>query len=501
MPRTTTAPHPVDEVLPLRRMIPLGTQHVFVMAASPISAVFLVSQTLSLSPALTVNLLSATFILSGLGTILQSWGPWKFGARLPFVMLPGGAPIVLFLGIAKEYDIRTAVGAVILSAVFYFVALPLFARLLKYFPTVVIGTMIVIIGVNLIRVSGLLVTGQPGSPTFGQPSGIILALVTIGFTVLFFRVLRGGLAQLSVLLGLVAGTVVAFVAGAAGGKSGVTTGPVLSVPAFLPFGAPTFDIVAAIPLMIFSIASMAEATGQTVVNAEIVGKQIDVRRSASRTIRGDGLTSLVGGLFGTPLMVTSGENIGIVRVSGVRSRFVTLTAGVILIVIGIVAPIGRIISLIPAPVVGGTALIVYAIVMVLGVQLLRRVDFHQQSNMVIAAVALAVGLLPILIPGFYDKFPGDVRILLGSGVAMGAFVAAFLNFVFHHVGTRRVDGAEGDITQVEHDEHHRPHPAAAPPEGMAGPTEVHEPASDTASRTTGVPARRESPHAERAADR
>jgi hypothetical protein len=115
-------------------------------------------------------------------------------------MLPGGAPIVLFLGIAKQYDIRTAVGAVVLAAVFYFVALPVFARLLKYFPTVVNGVMIVIIGVNLIRVSGLLVTGQPGSPDFGRPAGILLALGTIGFTVLFFRVLRGGLAQPSVLL-------------------------------------------------------------------------------------------------------------------------------------------------------------------------------------------------------------------------------------------------------------------------------------------------------------
>ena len=450
MTAAVEAPHPVDEVLPLRRMIPLGVQHVFVMAAAPISAVFLVGQTLQLSPALMVNLLSATFILSGLGTVLQSWGPWKFGARLPFVMLPGGAPIVLFLGIAKEYDVRTATGAVMLAGVFYFVALPLFARLLRFFPTVVIGTMIVIIGVNLIRVSGLLVTGQPGSPDFGRPSGVLLALATIGFTVLFFRVLKGGLAQLAVLLGLVAGTVVAFVSGAAGGVGRVVEGPVLSVPTLLPFGAPVFDVVAAIPLMIFCIASMAEATGQTVVNAEIVGKKIDIRRCASRTIRGDGLTSLVGSLFGTPLMVTSGENIGIVRVSGVRSRFVTLTAGVVLVVIGVVAPIGRVISLIPAPVVGGTALVVYAIVMALGIQMLRTVDLHRQSNMVIAAVALAVGLLPILIPGFYDRFPGDLRVLLGSGVAMGAFTAVLLNVVFHHLGGRSADEEPQDAPQLAH---------------------------------------------------
>jgi xanthine/uracil permease len=352
--------------------------------------------------------------------------------------------------------------------------------------------MIVIIGVNLIRVSGLLVTGQPGSPGFGRPSGIILALVTIGFTVLFFRVLRGGLAQLSVLLGLAAGTIVAVIAGAAGSVRDVTTGPVLSVPALLPFGTPHFDIVAAIPLMIFSVASMAEATGQTVVNAEIVGKQIDVKRTASRTIRGDGLTSLVGGLFGTPLMVTSGENIGIVRVSGVRSRFVTLTAGVILIIIGIVAPIGRVISLIPPPVVGGTAVVVYAIVLGLGIQLLRKVDFHQQSNMVIAAVALAVGLLPILIPGFYDQFPSDVRILLGSGVAMGAFVAAFLNVIFHHLGARHGHAPATDITEIKHDEHHQhDQKTAAARDDQAEPHEIQKPATDRPSGPTRAAARAE----------
>jgi len=213
--------------------------------------------------------------------------------------------------------------------------------------------------------------------------------------------------------------------------------------------------------MIFTIASMAEATGQTVVNAEIVGKKIDVKTAATRTIRGDGLTSLLGGLFGTPLMVTSGENIGIVRVSGVRSRFVTLAAGLVLIVIGVVAPIGRAISLIPAPVVGGTAVVVYSIVLGLGIQMLRKVDFHQQSNMVIAAIALAVGLLPILIPGLYDQFPGDLRILLGSGVAMTAFTAAILNAVFHHLGGRS-DSRPDDITAIKDDEQHTP---AAQPAG------------------------------------
>jgi uracil-xanthine permease len=433
---TSQIRHPVDEVLPVRRLLPLGVQHVLVMAAAPISSVFLVSATLGLSPELTHNLLSATFVLSGLGTLLQSFGPWGLGARLPFVMLPGGAPVVLFLMIAKEHGLPTASGAVILTGVFYFVVLPVFARLLRFFPTVVIGTMIVIIGVNLIKVSAVLVTGRPGTADFAGTGDILLALGTIAFTVLFFRVLTGMLRQLAVMLGLVAGTVVAVIAGAAD-FSGAIDGPVVALPQLMPFGVPQFDVLAALPLMIFSVASMAEATGQTVLNGEIVGKDVVARRDAPRTIRGDAVMSVLGGFFGTSLMVTSGENIGIVRATGVRSRFVTVAAGVVLIGIGLLSPVGRLVNGIPAAVVGGTALIVFAIITVLGVQMLRRVDFTDHANLVIAATALAVGLLPILAPGVYDGFPETARMLLGSGVAMGAFVAAGMNILFHHLGRRR----------------------------------------------------------------
>src|SRR5437762_4884445 len=143
--------HPVDQRLPFRKLIPFGLQHVLVMAASPITSVFLVSKALNLSAELTINLISATFLVCGIGSLLQSFGPWKLGARLPFVMVPGGAPIVLFLIIAQQTDLQTATGAVILTALFYFLVLPVFARCLKYFPRIVIGTMLLLVAVNLIK--------------------------------------------------------------------------------------------------------------------------------------------------------------------------------------------------------------------------------------------------------------------------------------------------------------------------------------------------------------
>ncbi|MFI9151434.1 solute carrier family 23 protein [Streptomyces sp. NPDC053367] len=426
------AVHPVDEARPLGRIVLFGIQHVLVMAATPISAIFLMSATLRLDAGLTVSLLSAAFVLSGVGSLIQSLGPWRFGPRLPFVMLPGGAPLVLFLAIAEQHGLPTATGAVLLTAAFTFVVLPLFSRLLTFFPALVIGTMIVIVGVNLVKVGAVLVTGRPGTPGFADTTNLALGMATIGFTVVFYLLFTGVLRQLAVMLGLVAGTALAAVLGRLDlGRA--AEGGLVGLPQLMPFGSPQFNLLAALPLMLYSLASMAEATGQTVINAEAVGKEIDRHTAVPKTIRGDALTSLMGGFLGLPLMVTSGENIGIVRVTGVRSRFVTAAAGAVLIAIGFLAPVTRAISVIPPAVIGGTAMVVFAVITVLGVQLLGRCDLDRHSNTFICAVALALGLLPILVPGVYAGFPPNLRILLESGVAVGAFVAAVLNLLFHHI--------------------------------------------------------------------
>lgn len=432
---THPAPAPVDERLPWRRLFVFGLQHVLVMAASPIASVFLMSKALNFPPALAVQLLSATFVICGLGTLLQSLGQRGVGARLPFVMLPGGAPIVLFILIAQQTDVQTAAGAVILTGVFYFLVLPVFRRCLRYFPPVVVGTMLLLVAINLAQVSGRLVAGHPAAGSAVDPLNLLLAFATIACTVVASRWLTGMLAQLAILLGLLGGALVAGLAGAFH-LGQVSLSPVLALPTPFPFGWPTFDVVAAIPLMVFAVISMVEATGQTLAISDAVGRPVDQQRDVPRTIRADALTSLLGGMFGTSLIITSGENIGIVRATGVRSRFVTAMSGAILVAFGLLVPVSSLISAIPEAVVGGTGLVVFCIVGTMGIDMLRKVDLRDHANMYVVAVALAVGLLPILVPGIYGGLPANLRILVGNGVAMGAITAALLNFLFFHTGLR-----------------------------------------------------------------
>lgn len=432
---TETPPYdgdPVDQVLPMRSLILYGLQHVLVMAASPITAVFLVAQTLGFDTALTVSVISATFLVCGLGSILQSFGPRGFGARLPFIMVPGGAPIAIFLAIALQTDVQTAVGAVLMTSVFYFVALPVFRRLLRYFPPIVVGTMLLLVSVNLVRIYGSTITGKPGSDNFADPLNVGLALATIALTVVFAWGFTGTMRRISVMLGLVAGTVLAAIFGQID-LSGVAGGPLIAVPHLFPFGMPKFDIIAALPLIVFSIISMAEATGQTIATAEIVGRREDARGIVPRTIRGDAVMSLVGGLFGTSLIITSGENVGIVRATNVKSRYVTAMAGVILVLIALFAPVSRLASALPGPVIGGTAVIVFAIIGVIGIDLLRRTDLREHGAMFTLASGLSMGLMPILVPGIYSQFPQWSQMIIGNGLAAGTITAVIVNALFQHV--------------------------------------------------------------------
>ena len=437
---------PADERLPLRSLILFGMQHVLVMAASPITAVFLVSKALGFSDALTVSLISATFFVCGLGSMLQSFGPKGFGARLPFIMVPGGAPIAIFLAIALQTDVQTAVGAVIMTALFYFLALPVFRRLLRYFPPIVVGTMLLLVSVNLVRIYGVTITGKPGSEGFAAPMEVGLALITIVLTVVAARAFSGTLQRLAVMLGLVGGSIVAFALGHME-FSGVLSGPVIAVPQLFPFGMPKFDLIAAIPLIVFSIISMAEATGQTIATAEIVGRSGDAHAIVPATIRGDALMSLVGGMFGTSLIITSGENVGIVRATNVKSRYVTAMAGAILVLIALVAPIGRMATALPEAVVGGTAVIVFSIIGVIGIDLLRRVDLREHGPMFTLASALSIGFLPILVPGVYSQFPQWTQMILGNGLAAGTITAVVVNALFSHSGAGKHPAATAPALQ------------------------------------------------------
>lgn len=417
IPLSDSVVHPVDRRPPWRELVPMAMQHLLVMIATPISSVFLVGTALGLDAATTRALLCAVLLMCGVGSILQSTGWWRLGARLPFVMLPGGAAVVLFIQIAHSSGAATATGAVLITGVVGIVMSPFAGQVVRFIPPVVIAAMIVVIGVNLVKVSGGLIVGA--TATSAPMWAVGLAAATVVGIVVLHRVLPTPFDRFAVAGGILVGTAVAAVTGHLDLHTGSA---LLQVPSVFPFGTPHFDVLATIPLLVFSIGSMAEATGQVVLNADVVGKDIDAGRTVGRTIRGDAITSVLAGVFGGSTMLTSGENIGIIRATGVRSRHVTTATGVVLIVMAFCAPLGALINSLPAPVVGAAAIYVFAMIIVTGLKMFVTVDMSDDRNFVTAVAALTAGLVPVLVPGLYLAFPSTVRLLLSSGVTMAALV-------------------------------------------------------------------------------
>ncbi|GGK32939.1 uracil-xanthine permease family protein [Nocardia camponoti] len=414
---------PVDEVPPPGRAFLAALQHLVVMIAMPLTSVLLISRSLHLDDGDTRALLCGALLFSGIGTIFQSSGRYGLGAGLPFVMLPGGAAVVLFIQIAQTYNPATATGAVIITAVAGIALVPIAQRLVRFVPMVVIASMILVIGVNLVKVGANLITGADDKHPLRS---VAIAGVTIAATILAHRLLPTGWRRVSVLIGMGVGTAAAA---ALGQFSLRPSSGVVQLPEPFLFGAPHFDLLAAVPLLVFSIGSMAEATGQTVLNAKVVGAQIDTAPTVGRTIRGDAVTSLLSGIFGGPTMVTSGENIGLIRLTGVRSRYVTAITGVMLILAAFLAPVGRIVNSLPGPVVGATAAIVFATIIVSAISLFQQVDLDNDGALLTATAAITAGLLPILVPTLYRGFPADLRLLLGSGVTMAAVVGVIVHLL------------------------------------------------------------------------
>lgn len=409
---------PVDERVPVGRLVPLALQHVLAMAAAPVSTVFLTATALRLSPAETASVLSAVLVLCGAGSLLQSLGVGNVGARLPFIMLPGGAATALFIQISADHGPAVASGSVLLAAALLLAAVPLYGRIVWLFPPLVMGVTVLLIGIAMVRVAAQLITGPTGETARGS---VVLAGATVAVTLAAYLFLRGVWRQSAVLIGMVAGTAIAVAGGPGSG---------FSLPALFPYGTPRFDVLAALPLLVFSLSTLAEITGQTVLNSETSGRTPDPGRDVPRIARADALMSLFAGTLGASLMVTSSENIGISRLTGVRSRFVTAAAGGVLVAVGLLSPLSRAVAGLPPAVVGGSALVVYAVIAVMGVQMLARSELAERGHSMIAALALAVGLLPIVAPTLYDGFPGWIRTLLGSGVVAGTLTAVLLHALF-----------------------------------------------------------------------
>jgi xanthine permease len=430
--------HPVDRVPPPGRLAVYGVQHVLAFYAGAVIVPILLASAIGLSEEQLVRLINADLFTCGIASIIQSVGFWKVGVRLPLLQGVTFTAVAPMIAIANENGggvdgLLAVYGAVIVAGIATFFVAPYFSRLLRLFPPVVTGTVITVIGVALVPVAvGQAGGGDPTSPEFGSLENIAFAGFTLLVILLIYRFFRGFVATIAVLLGLVIGTVAAAAFGLVD-LGGVGQASWVGVTTPFYFGWPTFTVAAIVSMIVVMIITAVETTGDVFATGEIVEKPIR-REDIARAIRADGLATAIGGVLNSFPYTCFAENVGLVRMTNVKSRYVVAAAGAIMIVLGLLPKMGAVVAAIPSAVLGGAALVLFATVAVIGIQTLSRVDFHDERNVIIVAVSLGLAIVPVAFPTFYQNFPSGMQIIVGSGITMGSLSAIILNLVFNVLG-------------------------------------------------------------------
>jgi OHCU decarboxylase len=430
--------HPVDEVLPVPKLAVYGFQHVLAFYAGAVIVPILLANAIGLTTEQLIHLINADLFTCGIASIIQSIGFWKIGVRLPLlqgVTFTAVSPMIA-IGLANgggTDGLLVIYGAVIVAGLFTFLIAPYFSKLIRFFPPVVTGSVITIIGIALLPVAAADAAGGAGpdlDPTSGR--NLAYALGTLALIVIIQRVFTGFLATVAVLAGLVIGTLVAWALGDAHFDA-VATSPWLGVTTPFYFGWPKFALAAILSMIVVMLITAVETTGDVFATGEIVEKRIG-KGDIARALRADGLATTIGGVLNSFPYTCFAENVGLVRLTRVKSRYVVAAAGVIMIVLGLLPKAAAIVAGIPHPVLGGAALAMFATVAVVGIQTLSRVDFHDHRNVVIVGTSLGLAMYVTAQPDVAQAVPQWAQIIFGSGITLGSITAILLNLVFHHVG-------------------------------------------------------------------
>ncbi len=446
-----TTVHPVDERIPTPRLAALGFQHVLVMYAGAIAVPLIVGRALKLSPQEVALLISADLFCCGLATLIQSGGltQW-FGIRLPVMMGVTFAAVGPMVAIAEAIPgadgARTLFGSIIAAGLIGIVIAPLASRMLKFFPPVVTGSIIAVIGISLMKVGvGWAMGGPPflarivdpadpgkmiANPAYAALDDMAIAAFVLVAILLIARFGRGFMANISVLLGIVLGGIVASVLGKMHFDK-VASAHWFDVVLPFHFGMPIFDPLLIATMVLVMIVTFIESTGMFLALADLTGRKL-TPQSLSAGLRTDGLGTVIGGIFNTFPYTSFSQNVGLVGVTGVRSRFVCVAGGLILIVLGLIPKMAALVESLPTFVLGGAGLVMFGMVAATGIRILAGVDYQRNKhNLFIVAVAIGAGMIPLVAPAWTQHMPHGLHPLLESGILLTSVVAVVLNLFFN----------------------------------------------------------------------
>ncbi|CAI1233720.1 nucleobase:cation symporter-2 family protein [Serratia quinivorans] len=437
---------PEDEKLPLAKTFAYGLQHILTMYGGIIAPPLIIGSAAGLSAPHIGMLVTAALFVSGLATLLQTLGIPGFGSRLPLVQGVSFAGVATMVTIVTgDGGLPAVFGAVIAASLVGLLIAPFFSQIIRFFPPVVTGTVVTVIGLSLMPVAvRWAMGGNARAADWGSTGNIGLAAFTLVVILLLNKVGSLALKRLSVLLAMVIGCVAAVLVGKVS-FAAVGNGPWLAFPEPFAYGWPTFELSAIISMLLIVLVLLTETTAGLIAVGEIVGSPVNARRIANG-LRADMLSSALSPVFNSFPQSSFAQNIGLVAITGVKSRFVVSAGGAILVLLGVLPVLGRLVACIPLPVLGGAGVVLFGSVAASGIRTLAKVDYKDNMNLVVVATAIAFGMIPIVMPSFYDQFPGWVRTLLHSGISASCLVALLLNLLLNPIDATQDNTAGEEVS-------------------------------------------------------
>ncbi|MCV3319504.1 nucleobase:cation symporter-2 family protein [Pediococcus pentosaceus] len=408
----------------------LGFQHLLAMYSGDVIVPLLIGGFLHFTAAQMTYLVSVDIFMCGIATLLQIKRTPLTGIGLPVVLGCAVQAVQPLQQIGGTLGVTAMYGAIIASGVFVFLVGGLFSKIKGLFPPIVTGSIITVIGFTLIPVAFQDIGGgDVAAKSFGDPRNLLVGLITVLIIVGINVWARGFFRSIAILIGILIGTILASFMGMVS-LSPIAEASWFRIPQPFYFGVPTFNLSAILTMIMVTLTTMIESTGVFFALGDLVGKEI-TQDDLKRGYRSEGIAAILGGIFNTFPYSTFSENVGVLQLSGVKSRKPLYYAAGFLIVLGLLPKAGATATIVPTSVLGGAMLVMFGIVGVQGVRILQQVNFNQTKNILIVSLSVGMGLGSTIYPQLYQALPATIKMLLTNGIVIASITAVVLNLLFN----------------------------------------------------------------------
>ncbi|APQ76448.1 nucleobase:cation symporter-2 family protein [Clostridium botulinum] len=403
----------------------LGLQHIFAAFGGIIVVPIVISAALGFDAQTSTALISSAILAAGVATFIQSKGIGPIGARVACIMGTDFTFVAPAIAVGGKFGLSGIFGATILGAGIVIILSFFVKPLMKLFPPIVTGTVVSLIGLTLLPVSIDWAAGGVGSANYGSLKNISIALFIMIVTLLLNHYGKGLVSSASILIGMVVGYIICIPLGMVNFSS-VSQASWVSLPKIFGYGI-TFNLQVLLPFIPAYFVTIIGTVGCLKAITEVSGIKAD-EKPITAGVLSDGVGSMLAGVFGALPNTSFSQNIGLIPLTKVASRYVTMMAGILLVILGLFPKFAALINIMPQPVLGGVGIVMFGTVAAAGIQTLSGVKLNNR-NMLIIATSIGLGLGVTFRPEFIAKLPESLKMIFSSGISTGTIVALLLNVI------------------------------------------------------------------------